>query len=187
MKLTDLLKQEHDLVERGLDVLRAVAERSADAPVPSEAAEDLVDFFDAFADEAHHAKEEQSLFPALRAHGVPVERGPIAVMLSEHDDGRRLIAELRQALDLGLDSRQGGELFRETARDYAILLGQHIFKENHVLFEMADRVLPDELNESLGAQYGAEHHAALARHADVILRLARQFLSPTAASGGAQP
>lgn len=176
MMLTDILRHEHDLIEQALDVLRAVADGLDVPDPPVEEARALVAFFRDFADAAHHAKEEGSLFPALESNGMPRDGGPVGCMLQEHEDSRRLVAAMADAADRGLADRECREAFREAARDYAILLGQHIFKENEVLFGMAERLLPEALHEQLGAEHHATHEQALASHAERIDELARRFL-----------
>ncbi|MFW6067470.1 MAG: hemerythrin domain-containing protein [Myxococcota bacterium] len=185
MTLTDILRREHDLITRALDVLRGVSD-APDAPGAQHAAERLVAFFRDFADGAHHAREEGALFPALQSRGLPREGGPVGCMLREHDEGRRLVGHMARCVEVGLVDRESREAFREAARDYAILLGQHIFKENHVLFDMADRVLPPELAARLGADHRESHEAAMEAHANDIAELARRFLSaePVEASAG---
>ena len=57
-----------------------------------------MDFLSIFVDKCHHGKEEEFLFPALEAKGVKREGGPIGVMLHEHEQGRGLVAMLRNAV-----------------------------------------------------------------------------------------
>lgn len=51
----------------------------------------IVQFFQVFADKCHHGKEENLLFPELERSGSPKERGPIAVMLAEHEQGQSFV------------------------------------------------------------------------------------------------
>ncbi len=55
------------------------------------------DFITGFADGCHHRKEEGVLFKALQANGMPAGQGPIAVMLSEHEQGRKFTRNMRAA------------------------------------------------------------------------------------------
>lgn len=68
------------------------------------------------------------------------------MMLSEHEQGRALIREMRaagEAYQAGLEG--AGGRWARAARSYAGLLRAHIEKENNVLFVMAERVLtPNE-------------------------------------------
>jgi hemerythrin-like domain-containing protein len=101
-----------------------------------------MEFLTIFVDRCHHGKEEEFFFPALEAAGVPREGGPIGVMLSEHEKGRKLVARLKQLL-AGYQSgdKQAASGIQQTIKDYVDLLKQHIAKEDKVLFPMADAKL----------------------------------------------
>jgi hemerythrin-like domain-containing protein len=135
MRATDLLMEEHLLIERGLRTLLALAERGKPGPEITA----VLSFLSEFADGHHHAKEEKILFPALEEAGFPADSGPVAVMLHEHDMGRGFIAQMRQ--NAALDTDEARRAFREAAKGYADLLSQHISKENNVLFRMADNAI----------------------------------------------
>ena len=74
MKPSDILKQEHRVIEQVLDCLEKMAgngRRTARAmPVGAQA----IDFFRNFADRCHHGKEEAHFFPAMEAKGFPAMR-----------------------------------------------------------------------------------------------------------------
>lgn len=134
MQATKLLMDEHRGIERMLDVLEEVAERLvAREEAPKGDAARVLDFLSGFADKCHHAKEEGQLFPALVAAGVPQEGGPVGVMLAEHVQGRGYIARMRGAL-----AEDDAEAYAEAAHAYAALLRQHILKEDHILYPMAE-------------------------------------------------
>ncbi len=155
MKASEVLMTEHRAVERVLKVLSPSADRlDAGEAVPASVFEDSLDFLRNFADKCHHGKEETALFPAMAKAGVPVEQGPIGVMLAEHEQGRSYIKAMTEALD---EYKRGDSAARsrlaESARGYADLLAQHIKKEDTILFPMADRLLPDATQEELVAQF----------------------------------
>ncbi len=141
MRATDLLMDEHLLINRGIAVLLELAARvQAGKPVPEGAIPATLQFLSEFADKHHHGKEEAILFPALVEAGFPQEGGPVGVMLHEHDLGRSFQKRMRAALpDLG-DPGARNE-FAEAARGYAALLDAHIHKENEVLFRMAEQAI----------------------------------------------
>ena len=140
---TDILRHEHEVIERVLDAQDALCvdiERGAQVPV--DVLVDLVAFFTSYADERHHHKEEALLFPALAAAGMPAKVGPIAVMLHEHELGRSLTRRMGAAVEtLRGGNADGAVSFAQAARQYASLLRNHIAKENGVLFELAERIL----------------------------------------------
>ena len=152
---TDELKTEHRAIERMLAVLEAAAQRlESGQRVRPGLLRDAVDFVRNFADRCHHGKEEENLFPRMEAAGVPRAGGPLAGMLSEHDQGRERVAAIANAVD----AYEGGDgaavgIIAENARGYVGLLRQHIQKEDNVLFPMADRVLSAEDQRQLEQRF----------------------------------
>ena len=107
------------------------------------ASDAIADFIRGFADGCHHHKEENVLFKMMAEQGLPVEGGPVGVMLQEHELGRQYTRGMRAAAEKW---EQGDESARpevlRNALGYVALLRQHIAKENNILFPMADRVIP---------------------------------------------
>lgn len=144
---TGVLREEHRVILKALDVLEAAAERLvADVVVPEPAWLALLDWLGRFADARHHAKEERLLFPALEAAGVPRAGGPIGVMLEEHDLGRALVRDMRAGPAADRAAR---------AWEYVRLLRAHIAKEDEVLFELADALLDAPAADALRRGYAA--------------------------------
>jgi hemerythrin-like domain-containing protein len=103
---------------------------------------DAADFIKGFADGCHHAKEEGVLFKYMEAAGITAQNGPIAVMLSDHEQGRQFTRQMRAAAlkwQGGDDSAKVDVI--DNAQGYIQLLRGHIFKENNILFPMADRAI----------------------------------------------
>lgn len=89
MKPTDVLSNEHRVIEQVLDCLeRMVEECRTSNSLEAQPARDAVRFFHTFADRCHHGKEEVHLFPAMEAKGFSRAEGPVGVMLREHEAGR---------------------------------------------------------------------------------------------------
>ena len=151
MKSVDRLKAEHDLIERGLALLgKALACLEAGQPVPEGFPQWAPRFFQRFADQCHHAKEEDVFFPILKERGIPKQGGPIGVMLHEHVLCRDCVGRMREASQAqSFDART----FAEAARQYVPLLRQHIFKENNVLFRMAERVMSEADDADVTGQF----------------------------------
>lgn len=158
MKAVDALMHEHRVIERGLTVLEVIAERlNRNEAVRGDKVEGLLDFFRVFADQCHHGKEEGLLFPEIEAKGIPKEGGPIGVMLHEHDEGRNLQRQMREAVS-DLSNEANRQKFVAAARDYIALLRQHIWKEDNVLFQMARQVLTEADDERLIRQFEQHEH-----------------------------
>ena len=103
-----------------------------------------------YADGYHHAKEENLLFPMLVQKGFSKEQGPVAVMLNDHEQGRKFVKGMTDEI---INFKQGDisaltELY-EHMQGYIDLLRAHISKENNVLFRMADNTLTHEEQQAL--------------------------------------
>ncbi len=151
---TGILREEHQLILKVLDVLQKVVENGEGGEWDIEAMEECVAFFRLFADACHHGKEEDLLFPELQARGMPKDEGPIAVMLFEHRQGRALVGQMAAALE-GARAGQEAELatYDDAARAYIELLRGHIYKEDNVLFNMADFMIDSPGCARLCGQY----------------------------------
>ena len=140
MKPTDLLRAEHRVIEQMLSVLEKLRSLPEDQPLPHADAEQTMEFFRRFADRCHHGKEEGLLFPALERKGFPREMGPIGVMLYEHDVGRSHVRSMAEALQrIQSGDRQARAAFCQHAQAYIDLLREHIYKEDNILFMMAEQ------------------------------------------------
>lgn len=143
MTPTEILGVEHRLIEQVLDGLEEAAAQLEDGEsIEAEWFLDAAEFITGFADRCHHSKEEDLLFDALTARNMPRESGPVAVMLYEHEEGRRYTqafraaAEQMQAGDTGASADVVRNVF-----DYVNLMREHILKEDNVLFPMAEQLL----------------------------------------------
>ncbi len=140
-KAVDDLMHEHEAIKFGLNILETMVDKlSKGVDVEKTDLNDMLNFLKNFADKCHHGKEEQYLFEYLVKAGMSKEKGPVAVMLQEHNMGRSLIREMTESLNaLSIDNNA----FIGSAGKYITLLRAHIEKENKVLFIMAD----DRLDE----------------------------------------
>jgi hemerythrin-like domain-containing protein len=151
MKATDELKKEHQGIEIMVRVLQVVAVKSKRGQkIHVKHLDGILEFLSIFVDKCHHGKEEEFLFPALEAAGVPRDGGPIGVMLSEHEQGRKLVARLKEAVT---SYKSGDKMIAASIQliinEYVSLLTQHIEKENNVLFAMADAKLDSHKDTEL--------------------------------------
>jgi hemerythrin-like domain-containing protein len=147
MKPTAELSHEHEAILEMIRILGKMADRlEAGAAVDPGDLEQAVEFIRVFADKCHHAKEEGHLFPEMEKAGIPRDRGPIGVMLGEHVEGRNHVAAMAEAIPgIRKGDRRAVTAFIAGARGYGGLLTPHIFKEDHILYPMADaRLSPDQ-------------------------------------------
>jgi hemerythrin-like domain-containing protein len=152
---TEILRHEHDAVAKMLELTDELADRlDCGQPVSPDVLDKIIEFFRVFVDQCHHSKEEDLLFPLLEAKGMPRAGGPLAVMLAEHEQGRRLISEMIHAADdYRLAVEGSGCRWASSARGYTELLHAHLNKENNVLFVVAERVLTPEEQTSLAERF----------------------------------
>lgn len=152
MQFTDLLSDDHRIIERLLNSLDDAASRlQAGVAVRPALFIEAADFIKSFADGHHHRKEEEHLFPAMKQAGFPRFGGPIAVMFAEHDEGRRYAAGLSSAAER-LAAGDATAIYDvvENAQGYVALQREHIVREENVLFVWARRALsPETLDELL--------------------------------------
>lgn len=155
MKASRQLRDEHEGIRtmlRIMEVIRKQAQNSGNFDKAHFAA--ILEFLKVFVDQCHHAKEEELLFPALEAAGVPKDGGPIGVMLHEHALGRELVKTMEASFN-ALSKNGGQSALQEVSHhteEYIALLSGHIDKESGILFDMADHMLSEmkqrELHEA---------------------------------------
>ena len=156
MQAYEILKSEHQVILQVLECLEKITREAIEKGALDQAsAEEALDFFGNFADGCHHHKEEEHLFPMMEAHGCIREGGPTGVMLSEHEVGRTHVRGMREA---GPGAALGGAEalgnFVGHAREYVRLLRDHIHKEDHCLFPMAEQALGETASAELLERFG---------------------------------
>ena len=130
--ITEYLSAEH----RHCDDLFAEAEAAAAKNDLAAAQAGFIAFNQAM--EHHLKKEENIMFPAYEEITLSYNTGPTSVMRMEHGQMRRLFEDIQAALEAKDISACAGLL--ETL---LVLMQQHNFKEEQMLYQMADRTLND--------------------------------------------
>jgi hemerythrin-like domain-containing protein len=182
MTATTALRAEHDHILAMIACLRAACAVAENGDrFDAETFQAGLDFIQNYADAWHHAKEEDHLFPALEAAGMPRDSGPIAVMLHEHVMGRSYARKISDHLEEAThrDAAARSAVLNYTLA-YANLLTGHIQKENGILFNMADRILRPEDHIRLEKDYqnaiprGATAETG-ARYEGIVAALCQQW------------
>ncbi len=178
MKPTQVLMQEHRVIEQVLSCLtRLASSAEAEQRLDETAARETIEFLRGYADKWHHGKEEDRLFPLMESRGFSPHEGPTCVMRVEHVQGREHI----RAMDESIAGAARGEAedvtrFVRQARNYVAMLRQHIEKEDHCLFPMADQALSDEDQSGLARQFeDAEREAGGEGAISRLLQLANSL------------
>jgi hemerythrin-like domain-containing protein len=156
-KATELLSQEHRVIERVLAVVEKLTTRPVEDSI--ENWKKALDFIRHFADQCHHFKEEQVLFPAMEERGIPRDGGPVGMMLMEHEEGRTYVRSMLMAIAaVEAKNPAAEETLLNSARAYLRLLREHIQKEDDVLFRIADEVISADEQKALLRSF-VEHEA----------------------------
>ena len=150
----------HRRIERFLDILCLVAERSAGRPLTGEesaAVQVALEYF-RVAGRRHNADEEQSLFPRLRAAANGEGFGEIGGLENDHEDAGRLHASVETLFEKWIHSGDLGagqvELLMATQNLKRIYV-EHIRLEEQVVFPRAAKVLNKKTIARIGEEFRA--------------------------------
>lgn len=169
-KATDSLRKDHESVSLILDIMEAINIKiESGEKVDASDVKNVADFLTGFADNYHHKKEENFLFPALADAGMPTQGGPVGIMLQEHDISRSLTERIHESASNYDNDGSGLEDFKTASKEYIFHLRQHVDKENNILFMMADAQLDqfaqadviDGFDEFLSETFGQDKYNKL--------------------------
>ena len=193
MTPTQVIEAEHRLIETVVKALGGVA-AALEKGQPTGAAilPTAVEFFRVYADKLHHGKEETVFFPMLVKRGVPPQGCPIGGLNHEHEKGRALVRALAEQAPAYAQGRPGAkEGLLETLRGILDLYQNHIWKEDAMVFPMADKVLTAADQKELIAKFaevdqavGLDVVARLVTFARSLPTITQASLSSAAESGG---
>lgn len=182
MKALAILRAEHRVIESVLDALQQASERLYEGkPVKPAFFFEALTFIREFADGCHYMKEEGVLFEAMTAAGLSNDIGPITVMLSEHEEARRLALNMKDAAEKWLqgDTNAAHDVATNAIR-YVTLLRQHIFKEDTILFPLAEKAIPpdryDTIDEAVrGIEYKTAHNGNYSAYLELAGKLSNEM------------
>ena len=139
MQLLDELRSEHALIEKVVGSLRTYARQPGPDPGDGRA---FLGFFRVFSGGFHHAREEDTLFPALVSETeLPSDRGPVAAFLEQHHEMAVTLGEMEPLLLSPQLPPEGQSRLVALADRYAEALWQHIDAENTVLIPESEERL----------------------------------------------
>ena len=161
MTVIEQLRHEHEAMMLALSILDKLCQRLADGEeVNSEHFGQVLEFIQVLADQCHHGKEEQFLFPALEAAGIPLEgayipkAGGLLGVMREHEQCRVLIRQLTACWQKHCSGDPAAAVaVIASARDYSAFLQAHIFEEDNFLFPMAEAHLSADSQRRLLEQF----------------------------------
>ncbi|MFV0592056.1 MAG: hemerythrin domain-containing protein [Draconibacterium sp.] len=153
--ITNVLSQEHQNILKVIDlVLEECTGLQNDRPVNPAFFQEVIHFIKNYADGYHHKKEEDILFKAMVSEADNLHCNPIPVMLYEHDEGRNYVKGMENAL-----AEANVQKLIQYAQSYCYLLQEHIYKEDNVLYPMAEDALNKIQKEQINRHYSAVNKA----------------------------
>jgi len=142
-KCTRILMEEHKTILRALNVLNAMAAQAESGEVPARGdVHTLLEFLRTFGDDLHQGKEEAVLFPIFTSACTKSEFESVSHLIFEHNQERSLIEGMEDAL---LTNSRADFIY--FAKRLVETLENHIYKEDHILFELIDRTLSPREDE----------------------------------------
>jgi hemerythrin-like domain-containing protein len=150
MKAIDQLKNEHEGIKIVFRVLREMCESlKLNQSLDTDHFGGILEFFEIFVDKCHHGKEEDLLFPAMEQAGIP-RQGPIEAMLAEHTTGRGHIKAIRRKFARFQSGDTAvSEALADECEQYILLMLNHIYKENNILYPMGETRFSQEVDDKL--------------------------------------
>ncbi len=142
--LSELFIAEHDIILEAGDLISSKGDLWKSDPAGYEQmVKQLLVFFSVYADQFHHCKEEEILFPAITNKSETTGAGMVQELNEHHEEFRLLMQKIRAAL--GIHDFASTQQLLES---YIRKLKDHIAVENDELFPMAENIFSkDELEK----------------------------------------
>ncbi|MFA5250799.1 MAG: hemerythrin domain-containing protein [Parachlamydiales bacterium] len=141
-----ILILEHKMIQKGLALLGRLGQK--ESPESTSDLEELIGFFQLYADRRHHGKEEDLLFKALLKKTLPKElRKILQELIDEHKTARNLINTLKTLKQVPLLEKQA------CIQKITALYTEHIEKENNRFFVPSFQFFSEEEKTALLNQF----------------------------------
>src|ERR1039458_7073295 len=128
-----MLYDEHDIITRAVNLAKNAKTLIGTNDEEYElTVSELIRFFRIYADQYHHHKEEEILFPEMAKRSELMADGILAEMLDNHEYFRELIHDI----EADLEAREYVQA-SEKIDEYTEALLDHIAVENEELFQAA--------------------------------------------------
>lgn len=159
--VTHVLSQEHQNILKVIEVILKECElMEAESLEDTNFFRKAIAFIKNYADKFHHAKEEDILFNAIVDNLGDMPCNPVSQMLHEHEIGRECVQGMEEAIE-----EEDMDKLTENARKYCFLLKDHIYKEDNILFPMAEDLIDDNRKEKIRQKYQQVDSGELAQKA----------------------
>jgi len=149
------LKHDHQVIQQVVAGMSAVAELlDSGKQVDSCVLVDLVQFLRVFADQCHHEKEEQHLFPLLATKANVNTRRELESLEREHRSAKQLVGQLARAATVYIHSPEAVRYrIIDLLQQLVELYPAHIWKEDFLLFPLAQQNLSQTEQQDLKEQF----------------------------------
>ncbi|HWQ27048.1 MAG TPA: hemerythrin domain-containing protein [Chlorobaculum sp.] len=178
---TEMLEAEHKVIALIVSAAPLLAEKLEDGSwFDKTIITDIVEFMRRYADQCHHGKEEELLFPALAEKGVPMQGCPIGGLINEHARGRVLVKGLEESADALQNNRDDVSArtrLVSNLRGIAELYPGHIWREDYLLFPMTCKILSGEEQDKLYAAFEKVDDRIGKQELDRLVRFAESLSS----------
>jgi len=175
------LRHDHRVIQQVVAGMSAVADLlDSGKQVDPSVLSDLVQFLRVCADQCHHEKEEQHLFPLLEAKANVSTRRELESLEREHRSAKQLVAQLAKVAEVYVHNPTAVR-YRviDLLQQLVELYPAHIWKEDFLLFPLARQNLSpaeqqdlEEKFESVEREVGEDVHAGfemLARKLEAVV------------------
>ncbi len=151
MKSTEILREEHLLINRMIKVVEAGLEQiHKGVAVSRDFLRDVAEFFCEFADKYHFAKEEGKLFEEMELAGVFTRQLPIESIRHDHHVGRAYINRIsRLAQNCSSQKKEDCRELIADLKGFIAHIQQHSRREERVLYPLSDALIPPHRDEKV--------------------------------------
>jgi hemerythrin-like domain-containing protein len=159
---TEILRAEHRQIDEQLNVLSGALRQLGDrgpAPEVLDRIESVARYIDSEM-AIHHQKEEDCLFPFLKEFFTP-ENLRIDARIADHEDLNIMNSKFKQSLNecRDLESGKGATFAAQMLRGYGLyivhLIREHLLKEDHILFLVAEEYLTADQEAEILERFAA--------------------------------
>lgn len=154
------LKHDHHVIQQVVAGMSTVAELlDSGKQVDPSVLVDLVQFLRVFADQCHHEKEEQHLFPLLAAKANGSAKRELEFLEREHRSAKQLVGQLAKVAAVYIH-HPAAVRYRiiDLLQQLVELYPAHIWKEDFLLFPLAQQSLSTTEQQDLREKFEDVEH-----------------------------
>lgn len=149
------LRHDHRVIQQVVAGMSAVADLlDSGKQVDPSVLSDLVQFMRTFADQCHHEKEEQHLFPLLATKANVSTRRELESLEREHRSAKQLVGQLAEVAAVYVHN-PAAVRYRviDLLQQLVELYPAHIWKEDFLLFPLAQQNLSQNEQQDLKEKF----------------------------------